>query len=54
MGFRILASVIGAGLLIAFVAPVVLKLLEPSLAVVVLIGLAMMLVDMRQSLKSEE
>lgn len=54
MGFRIFASVVAAVLLIAFVAPVVVKLKEASLAAVVLIGLGMMLTDLWQSLKSGE
>ena len=52
MGFRIFASIVAALLLIAFVAPVVVKLKEVSLAAVVLIGLAMMITDLWQSLKS--
>ena len=54
MGFRIFASVIAALLLIAFVAPVVVKLKEASLIAVVLIGLGMMVTDLWQSLKSGE
>ena len=54
MGFRIFASVVAALLLIAFVAPVVIKLKEVSLVVVVLVGLAMMLTDLWQSLKSND
>jgi len=54
MGFRIFASVIAALLLIAFVAPVVVKLKEVSLIVVVVIGLAMMLTDLWESIKSND
>jgi hypothetical protein len=54
MVFKVLAGILAAGLLIAFVAPVVIKLKDVALSVVVLIGLAMMLVDLWQSLKSKE
>jgi len=54
MGYKVFASVVAAALLIVFIAPVVLKLKEVSLSVVVLIGLAMMITDLWQSLKSSE
>jgi hypothetical protein len=52
MPFKIFASVVAAALLIAFIAPVVIKLKVMSLTVVALIGLTMMVVDIVQSLKS--
>lgn len=52
MMLRALAGIVAAGLLIAFIAPVVIKLQDPALGAVVLIGLAMMLVDLWQSLRS--
>jgi hypothetical protein len=54
MLFRLFASIVSAGLLIAFISPVVFKLKSVALIVVVLIGLTMMLVDIWQSLKSKD
>ena len=52
MPYRIFSGIVAAALLILFVGPVVIKLKEPSLVVVVLIGLTMMIVDIVQSLRS--
>jgi ABC-type branched-subunit amino acid transport system permease subunit len=52
--FRILAGIVAASLLIAFIGPVVVKLKDVALSVVVLIGLAMMLADTWQSVRSKE
>lgn len=52
MGFKIFAGVIAATLLIAFLAPPVLKLKDVALSAVILIGIVMMLVDLWQSLRS--
>lgn len=54
MALKIIAGILAAGLLIVFVGPVVLKLKDVALSVVVLIGLGMMLTDLWQSLKSKE
>ncbi|HYE40317.1 MAG TPA: hypothetical protein VEB23_10315 [Ramlibacter sp.] len=54
MQFKILAGILGAGLLIAYMAPVVWRLQDTALWAVVLIGVAMMLVDLVQSLKSKD
>ncbi|MGE5128426.1 MAG: hypothetical protein ACM3IK_02270 [Sphingomonadaceae bacterium] len=54
MVFKVLAGILAAALLIGFVAPVVIKLKDVALTAVVLIGLAMMLVDLWQSLRSKE
>lgn len=54
MIFKILAGIVAAALLIIFVGPVVVKLKDMALSVVVLIGLTMMLVDIWQSLKSKD
>jgi len=54
MGFRILAGIVAAALLLAFVGPVVIKLKDLPLGIVVLIGVAMMLFDLWQSLKTKE
>jgi xanthosine utilization system XapX-like protein len=53
MPFKILGGVLAVVLLLAYVAPVVVKLREPALTVVALMGLVMMLVDLWQSLKSK-
>ena len=53
MPFKILGAVLAVVLLLAYVAPVVVKLREPALAVVALLGLVMMLVDLWQSLQSK-
>lgn len=54
MLFKILGSILAASLLIVFIGPVVVKLKDVALSVVVLIGLTMMVVDIWQSLKSKE
>jgi hypothetical protein len=54
MPLKIIAGVIGAGLLLAYVSPVVLRLKEVALWSVFLIGAGMMLVDLWQSLTSKE
>lgn len=47
-------GVIGALLLLAYIAPVVWRLQDAALWAVTLIGTAMMLVDLWQSLKSKD
>jgi hypothetical protein len=54
MAFKILAGIVAAALLIIFIGPVVVKLKDAALTVVVLIGVAMMLVDLWQSLQSKD
>lgn len=54
MPIKIIAGIVSAALLVAFVSPVVIKLKEISLIAVVGIGLAMMIVDLWQSLKSKD
>lgn len=54
MKLKIVAGIIGVALLLAYVAPVVLRLKDVALSIVVLIGIAMMLVDLWQSLQSRE
>ncbi len=53
MTFKIIAGVVALALMFAYLLPVVIKLGEPALAIVVLIGIVMMLVDMWQSLQSK-
>ena len=54
MAVKVIAGIIGAALLMIYMAPVVLRLKEVSLSVIVLLGLGMMLVDLWQSLRSKE
>jgi hypothetical protein len=54
MPYKIIAGIIAAGLLLIYMAPVVLKLKDTALWIVALIGIGMMLVDLWQSLKSRE
>lgn len=54
MTVKILSGLISIALLFTFIAPVVWKLKDVALSVVVLIGLVMMLVDLWQSLLSKE
>jgi hypothetical protein len=53
MPFRIFASVVGAALLVVYIAPVVVKLKSVALVVVAGIGVTMMLVDIWHSLKEK-
>ncbi len=54
MPLKLFAAVMAVVLMIAYLLPLVLKLKQVSLGIVILIGLVMMLVDLRQSLKSKE
>lgn len=54
MLFKILSGLIAVALLVTFVTPVVWKLKDVALTIVVLIGLAMMLVDLWQSMQSKD
>ena len=54
MALKIFAGIVAVALLLAYLAPLVIKLKDVSLGVVILIALAMMLIDLVQSLKSKE
>ena len=54
MLIKYFAAVVALVLVIAFLVPVVLKLKDVALGVVISVGIAMMLVDLAQSLKSKE
>ena len=54
MRFKIFAGIVAAALLIGFVSPVVVKLKDVALSVVVLIGLTMMVVDIWHALRSKD
>jgi hypothetical protein len=54
MPIKIFAGIVAIVLMIAFLSPVVFKLKDIPLGVVILIGIVMMLIDLGQSLKSKE
>jgi len=54
MPIKYFAAVVAVILMISFLVPVVLKLKDVALGVVISVGIAMMLVDLAQSLKSKE
>ena len=54
MGLKIFAGIVAVVLMLAYLLPLVIKLKEVSLGVVILIALVMMLVDLGQSLKAKE
>jgi len=54
MKFKVMASVVAAALLITFISPVVVKLKDVALSIVVLIGLTMMITDIWHALRSKE
>ncbi len=54
MAFKILAGIVAAALLIIFIRPVVIKLKDIALSVMVLIGVAMMVTDNWHSLSAKD
>ena len=54
MPYKIVAGIIAAALLLIYMAPVVLRLKEVSLWIITLTGIAMMLIDLWQSLQSKD
>lgn len=54
MAFKIFAGIVALVLLLVYLAAPVLKLKEESLAAVVVIGIAMAIVDLWQSMKSKD
>jgi len=51
---KLLAGLVAIALVIAYLIPPIYKLKEIELAAVVLIGIAMMLVDLVQSLRKDD
>ena len=51
---KILAGALAVFLMLLYLSPVVWKLKQPALTIVVVAGVIMMLVDLWQSLKSKE
>jgi hypothetical protein len=54
MAIKIVAAVIAIVLVLAYLLPIVLKLKEVELGIVLLVGVALMLVDAWHSLKSRD
>lgn len=54
MGFKIFAGVVATVLLVGFVLPHLIKLKDVALGAVILAGIAMMLVDLWQSIRSKD
>ncbi len=54
MSVKIVSAVVAVLLMLAYLLPLVLKLKEWTLAVVVLGGVVMMLVDLLQTLKQDD
>jgi len=54
MPVKLLAAVVAVALMLAYLLPLILKLKEVSLAVVVAIGVAMMLRDLWESLRTSD
>ena len=53
LALKAFAGLVAVVLLITYLAPVVLKLREPALTIVVLVGFVIALVDLWQSLQSK-
>ncbi|MDH3513658.1 MAG: hypothetical protein OEM83_02170 [Gammaproteobacteria bacterium] len=53
MTLKIIAGLVALILLLVYLGPVVFKLWDPALNIVILIGFAMMLIDLWQSLQSK-
>jgi hypothetical protein len=54
MPYKIVAGILAATLMLAYMAPVVLRLQDVALWIVAMIGVVMMLVDLWQSLRSKD
>jgi hypothetical protein len=54
MPFKIVSGIVAAGLLIVYIAPVAIKLKDVPFSIVVLVGLAMTLTDLWQSIRAKQ
>lgn len=54
MLIKIVVAIVAVALMLTFLSPVVFKLKEVALGVIIVIGIAMMLVDLWQSLQSKD
>jgi len=53
MKFNIIAGIVAVVLMLVYLGAVVVKLWDPALTLVILIGIALMLIDLWQSLQSK-
>jgi len=53
MIFKIIAGLVAVTLMLVYLLPIMLKLQEPALTLVILTGIVMMLIDLWQSLQSK-
>lgn len=54
MGLKLFAGVVAVALMISYLLPLIFKLKQVSLGIVVLIALVMMLVDLIQSMRARD
>lgn len=54
MTLKIIAGVVALALVLAYLAPPVLKLKDPALAVVIAVGIVLIVIDLWQSLQSKD
>ena len=54
MAIKIFAAIVALLLFVSYVVPMVLKLKDVALGIIILIGIAMMLVDLGQSLRAKD
>ena len=54
MIIKVIGGVVALSLVIAFVTPVLFKIKDPALFAVIVLGILMMLIDLRQSLQSKD
>lgn len=54
MIWKIVSGVIAVALVLMYVGPVVLRVAEPALVIVVLVGVGLMLLDLWQTLRAED
>ena len=53
MAIKIFSGIVAVALMLVYLGPVIVKLRDPALSLVILIGIALMLLDLWQSLKSK-
>jgi TctA family transporter len=54
MGFKILVSIFTVALIALYMGAIAVKLKDPALFIVMLVGVVMVIVDLWQSLKEED
>jgi hypothetical protein len=54
MAVKLISAAVAVALLVAYLLPLVVKLKEVSLGVIIALGIVMMLADLRQSLQAKE